>query len=353
MPTLPGETSLMSETVRPLSSLVIVLSLVALTAPGLAQMSSEQPGALLIFPRVVRSETEDTILQVSNTTGRAVNLRCFYTNGAPDPDTRIPLCSVRDFQIRLTRQQPTSWVAGSGAPPSASDGRPEGLHPGPIPPLPDGFLGELRCVVVDAGESPESRNAVTGSATIVDRITGDARRYEALAARGLSGNDGDNTLLLDDAEYGACPRVLILNHFYEQAPDPVSGAPIRTGISIIPCSANLERGEVGSSRVLLETFNEFEQRLSGSLDVSCYGWLTLTAIDSPSDPSRSIFHFAQQGTLVGQTRLRPGIDASVATGRGVLVIGEERRGEGATTAINPKIIGGNLQADVFTIPALF
>jgi hypothetical protein len=324
----------------------------AMSANG--EVSSAEPGAILVFPKIIRDVDQDTIIQISNSTGSRVLLHCFYVNGAPDPNTGEPLWSVTDFHIRLTRQQPTFWVAGSGLPAVPQDGRPSDLYPGPVPPLGEGFAGELRCVVVDEGELPQSRNALTGHATLINRRSGATRKYQAIGIRGLPGNNRDSTLLFNEVEYTSCPRVLILNHFYDGAPDPIFGTPINSSLTVVPCSADVERSFPGRSTLLFETFNEFEQRLSGSLIVTCFSDTPLSTIDSRSDPTRSIFHYAIQGTLVGQTRIRPLVDAGVTSGHGILAIAEEFRSDGTIGAgINLHFIGGNLQADVLSIPGIF
>jgi hypothetical protein len=338
------------------SAVCTLFAAVIASGSGIArgEISTDQPGAMLVFPKIVHDASVDTIIQVSNATGARIFARCFYINGAFDPDTEEPAWSVVDFQIRLTRLQPTFWVAGIGMPAVPPDNRPPDLYPGPVPPVAEGFAGELRCVVVDDGEAPISRNALTGEATIIDRSTGSTRKYQAIGIRGLSGNNGDNTLLLNEVEYTTCPRVLLLNHFFDDAPDPLLPGEVTTRVTFVPCSADVERGVPGNSNLLFEVFNEFEQRLSASLEVTCFADLDLSSIDSPVDRSRSIFNFAMQGSLVAQTRIRPALDAQTQRGHGVLAIAEEFREGGRTgTALNLHFVGGALQADVFVIPGPF
>ncbi|MCK6554822.1 hypothetical protein L6Q96_09615 [Candidatus Binatia bacterium] len=253
---------------------------------------------------------------------------------------------MTDFEIQLTMQQPAVWVAGEGLPASPPDGRDRSLYPGAVPPVAEGFVGELRCVVVDDSESPVSRNALTGDATIVERTAQTTRKYEAIGIPGLAGNDGDNTLLLNDVEYGSCPRVVLLNAFFSGALDPVLSVPVYTRLTVVPCSMNIEDAIPGTATLQFEVFNEFEQPASFSVAVTCFGDLDLREIP--------IFGVALQGTLVGQARIRPVVDAGVDRGHGVLAIGEEVRvGTGAVTAANVHFIGGQLQGDVITLPDTF
>jgi len=311
-----------------------------------AEVSSELPGAILVFPKVVSGPDRDTIIQITNATGTKIRARCFYVDGQPGRESGDPVWLATDFEIQLTMQQPAAWVAGEGLPAAPPDGRDRDLYPGAVPPVSDGFLGELRCVVVDDSESPISRNALTGDATIVDRTAGTTRKYQAIAIPGLAGNDGNNTLLLNDVEYGSCPRVLLLNTFFTGAQDPVLNAPVYTRLTVVPCSMNLEDSIPGSATLQFEVFNEFEQPASFSVPVTCFGDLDLREIP--------VFSLALQGTLVGHARIRPVVDGDVDQGHGVLAIGEEiREGTSAVTAANLHFIGGQLQADVIILPDTF
>lgn len=318
-----------------------------------AEVSTDVPGAILVFPQVVSDAASDTVVQVTNNTGSRIFLRCFYIDGRTEREDPNPTWLVTDFQVTLTRLQPTVWVAGQGLPAVPPD-RPDDLYPGPIPPVSDGFRGSLRCMIVDQSERPVGINALTGEATIVQRTTGASRKYSATSVRGFPPNDGNNTLLLDGEEYATCPRVLMLNHLFDDAPDPVTDTPIRSSMTFVPCSMDLEASVPGNSTLQFEVFNEFEQRLSTSLSVRCYEEVDLTDIDGASSPALSIFNFALQGTVAGMTRIRPVTDAGTETGRGILAVAEERRPDFGTVADIPvHYIGGNLQADVMVLPDPF
>lgn len=326
-----------------------VLAVALPLKPGLsraAEVSTDVPGAILVFPKVVSAPDRDTIIQISNATGTRVRARCFYVDGQPGGVSGGPVWLSTDFEIQLTMQQPAVWVAGDGLPAAPPDGREMDLYPGAVPPVSEGFVGELRCVVVDDSESPISRNALTGDATIVDRTARTTRKYQAIGIPGLAGNDGNNTLLLNDVEYGMCPRVLLLNTFFSGALDPVLNVPVYTRLTVVPCSMNLEDSIPGTATLQFEVFNEFEQPASFSVPVTCFADLDLRNIP--------VFSLALQGTLVGHARIRPVVDGEVDQGHGVLAIGEEiREGTAAVTAANLHFIGGQLQADVIILPGTF
>ncbi len=238
--------------------------LVLCTSGASAQVTTDEPGALLMFPKVIVDGTRDTIIQISNASGQGVAARCFYTSPEIDGASGQVVWLTVDFQIQLTRFQPTVWRASEGRLVTPGD-RPPELEPGPVPPLAPGFTGELRCVVVSDTEEPISRNVLTGDATIVDPSTQEARRYQAIAVKGLPHNNRDNVLLLNNVEYASCPRMLLLNHFFDDALDPVLTVPVRTNIIFIPCSVDYEHAMPGTANLQFDAVNEFEQRLSASL----------------------------------------------------------------------------------------
>src|SRR6185295_10493396 len=125
-------------------------------------------------------------------------------------------------------------------------------------------------------------------------------------------------------------------------------------ITFVPCSVDYEHNVPGIASLQFDVVNEFEQKLSGSLPVRCFADLRLSAIDSASDPTRSIFNVAIQGTLVGQTRIRPVPDGDSDHGHGVLAIAEEYHDfPRGSAAVNLQLIPGNLQGDVVVLPGIF
>ena len=233
----------------------------AMAASARADVTVEEGASILYFPKVIADSTRDTVIQITNISNDLVFARCFYVNaqltipGVPEhPILNPPLWLETDFQIRLTRQQPTHWLVSQGRPvdpfdqckkdskvcigiPGDGEIDPNGLgiDPGAVPPVVDNFVGELKCVEVDASGTPIGGNHLKGEATITDierpemSTTGDISKYNAIGIVGtdLAGATG-NTLLLNNpesgepqGEYNACPAVTILNHFAEGAEDPV------------------------------------------------------------------------------------------------------------------------------------
>jgi hypothetical protein len=359
--------------------------MLATTAQGI--VTTERGASILAFPKVLA--TSDTIIQITNISNNMVHARCFYVDGQPDFFGN-PRWQITDFNIWLTKQQPTHWLVSTGRFVNPNDscivnGRivpsvecsNSGLDPGAIPPVPEGFTGELKCVEVDVADNPIGGNHLKGEATIKSD-DGDVAKYNAIGIQGtdLAGETG-NELLLNQpiappdeepvGQYDACPDVLLLNHFADGVTDPViqefgaggvceglpgnaatvprflpcqsdedcpgesvciNGAQIEdpltgelalrsatiTDLTLIPCTQDFENGTPEAVTVQFAIFNEFEEAFSASITVECWKNFFLFEVDSPNDPARSVFSFATLGTTVAHTRITPNPDDGAVLG---------------------------------------
>jgi hypothetical protein len=333
---------------------VILLPLARVASANPDDVSIERSGSIIIFPKVVWDGTRDTIIQIANTSNNMLHAHCFYVNAAPaNPSfppgpTNPAQCLETDFDVWLTRQQPTHWVASEGRSMSM-DGSSGGFVPGLIPPVQQGFIGELKCVQVDASDVPLRANALKGEATIRS-LSGDVSEYNAIAFQGnpdMTISDplasDPNDLVLDltmnnGGEYSACPDTLLLNHFAQGATDPVINqlgdctdlctagptpgadctadtdcgtggicggscpAPLSTELTLVPCSQNLENQIFGTVTIQFVVYNEFEQPFSTSTTVSCYLNLPLDEIGAPGN---NPFTYTVLGTLGAYSRINP------------------------------------------------
>ncbi|HVN87163.1 MAG TPA: hypothetical protein VMW17_20215 [Candidatus Binatia bacterium] len=327
----------------------------------------------------------DTIIQVANTSNSPVRARCFYVRAnsfcASGPNVG-QVCTIdadcagsrcvanwqeKDFQLFLTKRQPLSWRASLGltgqCPPTIADPQecPEDAVPlsggrvaqnqggGPaqdngatiIQPVEDQFVGELKCIEVNsADETPIDLNDLKGEATIVRTVTAvdggvDVRKYNAIGIQSAGSPDPNPAILTlggPGAEYNACPNVLVLDHFFDSNGGTVTthantvNGGVATNVVFVPCSEDFEHqnAHYGDATLQFLIYNEFEQRFSTSTKVSCYRDTKLSDIDTrqgSADDVTSIFSAAVQGTLTGQTRIRPVPGTSKANK--VLAIAEE------------------------------
>ncbi len=305
----------------------LALGVVAVKAN--ADVTIEKGASILIFPKLVSSAGEDTIVQISSQGTMMVHAHCFYVDaslvdritGSTCPVNNgvncLPLWQETDFDIWLTKKQPTQWQLSAGRRVSILNELPGsagfGLDPGHVPPMAN-FEGELKCVEVDETGRPTLGNNLKGEATIKTvggTQSGDVSKYNAI---GIEGNadaaQPTNPLPLDGNVYAACPSKLIVQHPSTGISSVASsvnnfGLSASTELTLVPCMEDFENGLPTSSTLQFLVYNEFEERFSGSTTVTCYLSTALTDIDSPLDPTRSIFSSDVLGTLAAVSEFTP------------------------------------------------
>jgi hypothetical protein len=236
-----------------------------------------------------------------------------------------------DFLLWLTRQQPYHWVASQGRPVNPTDDPGEdgyGLDAGAVPPVPPDFEGELKCVQIDASGVPFGGNNLKGEA-VIRRTDGDVSKYSAvgiLANPDLANAEPSRELRLDntegsDGEYNSCPNTLLLNHFTDGAPSPAvanlnpdlcgsqdefNSCPIRTELTLVPCSQDFENQIPTRVTVQFAIFNEFEQEFSASTSVEC--WENFSLGDITASQGTCSGSFTQNGGAQGNATCRNDAD---------------------------------------------
>jgi hypothetical protein len=264
-------------------------------AAARADVGTDRPGSILIFPKVVRDGTRNTLIQLTNTGNLVNNVACFYLNGAPGRNG-APLCSEVDFFITLTRQQPTHWDASAGrqvnpSDPFGSDG--SGFDPGLVPPVPVGFTGALVCIEVDQNGMPVAQNKLKGEAIISGPGGGDLSEYNAVAITSASpGPNSDNILNLNGgsvtppAEYASCPSSLRMSFIPDGAQDPVietygnggGQSSVVTNLTVVPCDLDFQNGVRTSGALTVFAWDEFEVRFSDSHPFGCWTSFNIGAL---------------------------------------------------------------------------
>jgi hypothetical protein len=369
-------------------------------------VTTNNPAGVVYYPKlrvnVLDPGGTDTIIQLTNTSDFLTRVHCFYVNAnghcSNDSDTIctdatfrddcpaggrcIPGWQETDFRLTLTKRQPISWSVNQGLselPLNSTPGQgdPPQFNEGNIPPAPENpFMGELICIQVDvATELPTDRNDLKGEATIITTGGGDvdARKYTAIGIPAIEGaQDGDpNTLNIGgpDAEYNACPNILTLNHFFDNASVTSHGGtvvgPVRSEITVVPCANDFLHQDLNITTAVLQflIYNEFEQRFSTSTRVTCFRETLLSDIDTrPGEDGNefSIFSAGVQGTLTGHSTIRPvvGPDVDGYDANSVVAILEENWGSGTcststgTDGANGYVHVSHLCASAADCPAL-
>src|SRR5574340_547403 len=108
------------------------VALGGVAASARADVTVDKGASILVFPKVVADASFDTIIQIANTGNTMVAAHCFYVNNSSGQ------CQETDFDIFLTKQQPTHWQVSVGRPSLTGLGLSEndaGLTPGHVPPV--------------------------------------------------------------------------------------------------------------------------------------------------------------------------------------------------------------------------
>ena len=374
--------------------------------PAVAQVTrktvvtTEQSASILVFPKVIADGSRDTIIQITNTSNNMQHAHCFYVNGAPTTPglppglLNPPLCTEIDFDIWLTRQQPTHWVVSTGrlynpgdlacsgsttcatgtSGSADADCCDAGFDPGHVPPVAPDFTGELKCIEVDASGAPVSGNALKGEATIEETAAPyDVSKYNAIGIQGNDNNNGDDVLCLGSStagndlcptgsEYAGCPVEWRLDHPATGAPDPVveqqpfctssqcSG--VSTNLTMVPCTENFESQALTAITLQFLIINEFEQSFTTSTSFACWGSFDLGAPSGSLLPGISDWFTA---SALGSDTLQTRIRSAAGTPGGVLAVIEETHQDTinsltARSAQNGHMIGELNVMDLVTIP---
>jgi hypothetical protein len=283
--------------------------------PAAAESPAQRlPSALLIYPLIDSDGgfSRDTRVELVNLTGRPVDVHCFYIQGSS--------CGEIGFFVRLTANQPMSWLA--------SQGTYNAISRSAVPPF--SGQGELKCAVQPSEPGLDAHNAIQGRA-VVFGSDGNTLGYGAVAFRRLSDGDFENVLELDGSTYSRCPDE---QHFVFLASDP-SPAP-GSELIMAPCSEDLENQVPTVTTVQFEVINEFEQHLSASVSVNCYDRHFLRQLSS-------VFTFNTLGSETGHLIVR-GVQSPVTA----LVIDRFDAGSAEGAAVNePALRGGRPATIVF------
>jgi len=348
--------------------LAVVAWLVAVApSVGGAQTTTSEAASLLVFPKVVVDGEWDTTIQLTNTANRPARAICYYVNGAltfpglPPGPTNPPLWTQVDFRLSLVRQQPTQWVVSRGRELDETDNvcQPPftgcvgtGLDPGNVPPVAEGFTGELLCYEVDASGAPWSGNALIGHATLTHVASGAVLKYPAVGSAGLPSNDADGTLCLggepsdacpSGAEYRGCPRSWTVSHPTDFDDRDSDGAASLTRLTVAPCTHDFLTQQPQTLSLNFISTNEFEQRFSAAAQVTC--WTDLALADVSQVFERDIIGADWAQTEIRSAGQTPGGFRLVQQTAHATVEPERA----SVVAIVPPQLDGEPQADVIRV----
>ena len=269
------------------------------------------PSAVLIYPLVRTSATQDTRIEILNLTSGLVSLECFYVTAGT--------CAELGFFISLTAEQPVSWMAKTGY-------SGNGVRVAPS------FVGdgELKCVVMARTPDLASHNALQGRALVTDSSSQETIGYPAIAFRRRSPGSFSGTVALDGFTYEACPDRLHFNAVSSSGP---RGGSDDSELILVPCTEDLVNQLPASTTVQYAVVNEFEQKFSGATDLNCYDRRRFSSVSvlSRSGTRSDHLHVVVRG-----------VDVPVVG----LVIDRFSVGSGASVSSNEPYLEGSREATI-------
>lgn len=308
-----------------LAGLGALLAMLVLTAQvATADTATDRGGSIVVFPKVISDGTRDTLIQMSNLTNVLTFAHCVYLDASAENPELPPgpgnprRCVERDFNIRLTRQQPTIWRASTGRLLNIFDGTVgacedvavgdatrqncPGFDPGNVPNLGPFFEGYLICVETDASGAPRGGNSFKGEAIIESvgeeggppaGLDGIISAYNAVTIS-AENPDGNEVLQLDGEEYSQCPNALRFTHLAEGAVDPViddEAVTTTTELTLVPCTINFESQTPPLVTLQFLVWNQLESQISFASNLECWFNADLSDLGSAWDAG-------SQGTLL-------------------------------------------------------
>jgi hypothetical protein len=375
-----------------LAGLGVVLAVLALSgARAGADISSDKPGSVVVFPKVIADGTRDTLISLTNTSNMEAYAHCQYVLGTGFCSISGNICStvfdctggvgdvcettwqLGNFDIILTHQQPTIWRVSTGRvfdPTLEGSGMCEtfvGMPAGalrqscpgfffttpndtgggvgvPPPPGSPYFRGELKCFQVDQDGGLLGADSLKGEATIETIGSAEISTYNSINIRSAD-NSAENPSVADlnGVEYNACPEALEFTHYAAGASNFVaeglnasacamSGCPVRTEITVVPCTENFAEPFPEEVAVAINATDEFENPRSSGFTLTC--WANVDTSDFGA--------FSPLGSTILKTRLSTPQGASGrcrdGENRGATCSSDTDCGAGGVCAPNPGIL---------------
>jgi hypothetical protein len=340
-----------------------------------AQVSSDKPGSVVLWPKVIADGTRDTLITLTNTRNEQAYAHCEYVQaisicsasgaycslpsdqnvppyfltppapGSPGacPGGSADVCQqtwqAADFDVVLTRQQPTIWRVSTGRqdnPFLPADGRCD-LIDDPNPLVADSqscpglflignvptsgvpFRGSLTCVQVSMDGSLLGADGLKGEATIETLGSTQISTYNSFNFPAVGDVGSEPGLVrLNGIEYAACPEAVEVSHYAQGAEDlvaegidpavcdPIAGCPVQAQITLAPCRADYlsDQGPIWPTEILIT--NEFESTTSIDPRLGCWANFDLRDLGYPPGPS--------SGTTFQRSRIR-------SMGSGICIVG--------------------------------
>jgi hypothetical protein len=359
-----------------LSGLCACALMVGAAGNARADVTVEKGSSVVTFPYLYSGHGVRSIVQLTNTGNNLLHVSCYYVRTL---DYYTPVWEETDFDLWLTKQQPTVWEVGYGRRYDPFDDM-NGFDVS-VPPM-GYFTGELKCFEISPTGEPLTGNHLKGEVTIMscdqpykedDGVVAygrmdrtfcdgphDIAKYNAIGIEGNPDAQGFNPLQLDGDIYAACPEQTILNFVADGSVSKMgnllpSGYTDNTTVhfgslsylTLVPCTEDFENQQPTTTTVQFLIYNEYEQRFSASTTVDCWFDWQLSLIDSPTLPQNSVFSVDVLGSDVGTAWITPVGDGDAQPVIGVLT--QEVFTLGALVKTSGMVLPRNPGAEVYPI----
>lgn len=291
-----------------LISLAIVLLFgglisVASAAPNTANTS--QKGSLLVFPKIVTGDFQDTYIYMANDYPRDVWVKCYWMYDNQD---------VQDFIFRLTPNQPIAFSAAYGQ---------DLDYKGVVTVPPFSGKGSLQCWAISDASAEEqlSFNHLYGSAWLYDSRSPAANGANVIYnAWSFTAKFPFNTsipsgqLKLDGAQYDACPTYLVANF----TPGNSDGYTPFTypDLTLWPCKQDLRQDRRPTcTKAKFDVWNANETKFTGAYQcLRCWYEGILENIDKPSGYGGDKFNLSSLKTFAARFRVQSANNSACRNG---------------------------------------
>jgi len=246
---------------------VVGLAGVALAGAPVAITNGELKASYMVWPKVINTATEDTVITIFNDSSGPAFLHCYWMD-----EDQVPF----DFEFEITRYQ-TVWF-------KASDGG--GMTENKVVEVQPfhGEYGELKCWVVGDDDLPVSRNAFIGTGTIFNFVDGTAIGYNAYGFRRAGAAGNAPVLTLNGTEYDSCPAYLLGTFMLDGASFDDDSYTVEAGtteLTLVPCDQDVRQDLLPIyTKVNFTVWDEDEIGATGAyLCFKC--WVETTLTDPP------------------------------------------------------------------------
>ena len=374
----------------------------------------------MIWPKVIADGTRDTLISLTNTRNETAYAHCEYVNAISTCALTGTFCSIpnatpgspgacepimgnvctqqwreADFDVILTRQQPTFWRVSTGRvdnPFLPADGACDTI-PGDAGPPPvaerqscpgsswsawfrrpfSPSSGFLTCIQVAMDGGQVGSNGLKGEATIETVGSTQISTYNSINVEAVGDVAAvDGLVELNCVAYSACPAKVEVSHYGQGAQDlvaaeidpsvcdPMEGCPVETEITLVPCRADFTSLPGAAWATGISYTDEFESSTSVDRPFEC--WANFDLRDAAFPPATSSTFAKTRFTPMGDGRCISGninavCDADIDCGTGgvcgpvtgILAIVEEFHNTAASLAVPPTSPAGTAASNGYTV----